>query len=406
MLEWRKHMKNKSQSIGQRLKELRQSRDMTQNELAEKLFVSSKTISKWEKDGSVPETDTLIQIGELFNVTLDYLLTGKSNIKSIDAISKIELACREDNIALLKDINLEEFDGTGKDIKYYVRKYNAKNVRRYLIDYKADTYISTGTQPKRYHICALPKGTTSEDDLVMIAWNGGYSAVARECAKFEEKGYHSFRVFREIDVDEKCTRDYQYLYAQLLGKDGNKKMSFSIAMLDDMKSGVLCLRVLRDKTYNLDKHVDGKLVPDYYPQPDDEVYTYAYIKPDVMKQYLETMDAIDFKNWECKHWGVPLCHFFYTLNDNDKHEDLDYHKFYIAPTFELYKKLTHCIEKVIFETLLPKKKYYKIFVNAFDNEYRPYCRNGLDYETSERVFKLIEQEQEEIKTKKFTVGEF
>ena len=75
------------QSLGSRIKELRESREMTQAELAGLLFVSDKTISKWEKDNSTPDTDLLIKISEIFKVTLDYLITGK-NKETVDETQK------------------------------------------------------------------------------------------------------------------------------------------------------------------------------------------------------------------------------------------------------------------------------------------------------------------------------
>ena len=391
-------MAAKSQSIGQRLKELRQSRDMTQNDLAEKLFVSSKTISKWEKDGSVPETDTLVQIGELFNVTLDYLLTGKKNLKEIDAISKIELACREDNIALLKDIDIESFDSTGKDVRYYVKKYNAKNVRRYLIDYKTKNYVSAHDYklPKRYVICAFPKGTNNEEDLELIGWNGSYGKIAEQCAKYENVGYHGFRVFREMDTYEKMPKDYSYFYCKLLDKNGNKRISFAVSLLDDAQSGFLHMIVWREKTYLLNKTIDGKLVPDYHPQEDQETEAFAYVKPTVMKEFMDLLTELDIKNWEHRHYGAAICDVIYYLKDVCIDDDSKCKKFYIAPGIEKYKKLTRAIEKICFESL--KRRHYKSFVNVFNNEYDPYCREGLDFYTSKRIFSEIEHEKEVIKT--------
>ena len=72
-------MKTDEISLGRRLKELRHQKKMTQQELAKLLFVSDKTVSKWEKDGSIPDIDILIDLSEIFNVSLDYLLTGNKD---------------------------------------------------------------------------------------------------------------------------------------------------------------------------------------------------------------------------------------------------------------------------------------------------------------------------------------
>lgn len=68
-------MQSTKQIIANNILELRKSKSMTQAELAEKLNYTPKAISKWERGESVPEIDTLIKITEIFNVTLDYLVT-------------------------------------------------------------------------------------------------------------------------------------------------------------------------------------------------------------------------------------------------------------------------------------------------------------------------------------------
>lgn len=59
------------------LKELRESRGITQDELARKLRVSRPTIAGYETKHRQPDYDKLIAIAEIFNVSIDYLLTGK-----------------------------------------------------------------------------------------------------------------------------------------------------------------------------------------------------------------------------------------------------------------------------------------------------------------------------------------
>lgn len=61
--------------IAKNITTLRQSRKMTQIELAEQLNYSDKAISKWERGESVPDVSVLKSIADLFGVTVDYLLT-------------------------------------------------------------------------------------------------------------------------------------------------------------------------------------------------------------------------------------------------------------------------------------------------------------------------------------------
>ncbi len=61
--------------IAENISELRQANNMTQLELGAKLNYSDKTISKWERAESSPDISVLIELAELFGVTLDYLVT-------------------------------------------------------------------------------------------------------------------------------------------------------------------------------------------------------------------------------------------------------------------------------------------------------------------------------------------
>lgn len=60
--------------IGRFLKELRKEKDITQEQLAEKIKVSCRTVSRWETGTSDPSTSNLIAIAKLFHITPEELL--------------------------------------------------------------------------------------------------------------------------------------------------------------------------------------------------------------------------------------------------------------------------------------------------------------------------------------------
>lgn len=62
------------------IKELRNEKGLSQEELGEVLFVHSTTINKWEKGNVIPLNDTLLRISDFFDVSVDELLNGKRNI--------------------------------------------------------------------------------------------------------------------------------------------------------------------------------------------------------------------------------------------------------------------------------------------------------------------------------------
>lgn len=62
----------------ERLKSLRQEKDMLQQDLAEHLHVAKSTISGWEVGRNQPNYDTLIELSIFFGVSVDYLI-GRRN---------------------------------------------------------------------------------------------------------------------------------------------------------------------------------------------------------------------------------------------------------------------------------------------------------------------------------------
>ena len=65
-------------TFGEKLQALRQKAGMSQDALAEKLNVSRQAVSRWERDETMPETDKVVALADLFGVTTDYLLRQQS----------------------------------------------------------------------------------------------------------------------------------------------------------------------------------------------------------------------------------------------------------------------------------------------------------------------------------------
>ncbi|MBR6506143.1 MAG: helix-turn-helix transcriptional regulator [Clostridia bacterium] len=77
------------EALGNKLYELRKQAGLSQEAFAEKLGVSRQAVSKWECGASLPDTDNLITIADLYNVSLDELI-GRS------APSKADTKCTEE----------------------------------------------------------------------------------------------------------------------------------------------------------------------------------------------------------------------------------------------------------------------------------------------------------------------
>lgn len=85
--------------FGEFLYDLRKEKGLTQTELADKLNITNKAVSKWETGEAFPETAQLVPIAGIFGITVDELLRGERNIvlnkeekaKPVTDINKIEL---------------------------------------------------------------------------------------------------------------------------------------------------------------------------------------------------------------------------------------------------------------------------------------------------------------------------
>mgnify|MGYP000068433901 FL=1 len=80
--------------FGENLKELREQRGMSQEELAARLHVVRQTISKWEKNLSAPDSEALTRLAEVFEVSVPELLgaerkTDKVHDETAEQLSRI-----------------------------------------------------------------------------------------------------------------------------------------------------------------------------------------------------------------------------------------------------------------------------------------------------------------------------
>lgn len=62
--------------LGRQIKKYRAEAKMSQEELADKIFVSRQTISNWENDKNYPDIKSLVLMSEVFHVSLDHLIKG------------------------------------------------------------------------------------------------------------------------------------------------------------------------------------------------------------------------------------------------------------------------------------------------------------------------------------------
>ena len=90
--------------IGSFLKELRKEMGITQEEFAEKLDVSSRTISRWETGANMPDISLLVNIAEIFNVSIPEIINGERKSENMNREEKDTLLKVADYAENEKDI--------------------------------------------------------------------------------------------------------------------------------------------------------------------------------------------------------------------------------------------------------------------------------------------------------------
>ena len=156
-------MFNKKHKIGDIISKLRKEKGLTQGELAEKLKVSDKAISKWESNKGDPSIEFFPLLAEIFEVTIDYLMTGKEQKEKFITISNIELCAKKDDINMYKSLNysVNNKDENGKTILDYIFKYESKNLFKFL--YSKETIIAGVSSKKVIEKLALTSKENCEE---------------------------------------------------------------------------------------------------------------------------------------------------------------------------------------------------------------------------------------------------
>ena len=141
-------------SLGEKIKKLRLENNLTQEELADKLYVSNKTISSWECDRTIPDINMLFKLSSIFHCNL-YSLLDQNYYNNIPI--EIEIKLKVDNneykrlFNLLKDKSNNIKEVIEKDIYFKTPiKKEYKEVLRirkendlYILSYKKENTDKT-----------------------------------------------------------------------------------------------------------------------------------------------------------------------------------------------------------------------------------------------------------------------
>ena len=102
--------------IGTFLKTLRKEKNLTQEQLAEKLGVSNRTVSRWETGTNMPDISLLLEIAELYGVTIPELIDGERKSENMneevkEVVSKMSDYAETEKTTILKNVRTESLLG-------------------------------------------------------------------------------------------------------------------------------------------------------------------------------------------------------------------------------------------------------------------------------------------------------
>lgn len=106
-------------TFGEKLLKLRSDAGFSQDKLAEMLEVSRQSVSKWERDEAMPDTDKIVLISKIFSVSTDSLLKDEDEIKTAGEGTDSEV--KEETAQMISDAVLAENGGLEDDEKHFER---------------------------------------------------------------------------------------------------------------------------------------------------------------------------------------------------------------------------------------------------------------------------------------------
>ena len=97
--------------IGRFLKELRKEKDITQEQLAEKINVSGRTVSRWETGSNMPDISLLAELAEFYDVSIPEIIDGERKSEQMneeikETVIKVTDYTETNNARLLKRVRI------------------------------------------------------------------------------------------------------------------------------------------------------------------------------------------------------------------------------------------------------------------------------------------------------------
>ena len=240
--------------VSENIKRYRKSMNMTQEQLAESLGVTIGAVSKWENGGNVPDISTLMELANLYNISMDELLGYDKSTKNVDALAKlIEDLTHEhkfDEAVIQAKNALARYPHTFKILMVCATMYTFKYVESQdmadcdeaiELSNRALTYISQNTDPEindftvKLQIAHLYREKDPEraiEELKKINYNGvnnaALSNIYMNLGKSKEALDYGTKSLIRCFAEQYSTVTYMALASALPGKKNSYEKALEL----------------------------------------------------------------------------------------------------------------------------------------------------------------------------------
>lgn len=231
---------SKKHKIGDTISQLRKEKGWTQAELASKLLVSDKAVSKWESNKGEPSIEFLPILAQLFDVSLDYLMTGKEKEDKIITISKLELCAKKDDPKILNNFSYSSAhrkDEDGHTLIYYVKKYNSLKVLKALVD---------DCSHQTHYMSLFPKNEFDLPELLMLIKINREKNVMENIARSTPdirlclNNFYSDSIWKEEKKKEDVSKGYEDIFTYLVEDYDNLNKEQQVYYFDLDNKELIC----------------------------------------------------------------------------------------------------------------------------------------------------------------------
>ena len=238
------------EKIGKFICELRKEKNLSQYQLADMIPISRQGVSKWERGVTTPDPQTLIQLSELFNVTIDELLRGERSENN--SIEKLE----ETTLSILDQSNKKT-----KTIKR-ITTISISIIIILLLAFLSYYFINSYNSTEVYTIYGQSKNFTTYDGLMIITKEKMYLKLGKLKNKnnLEIKNIKLYytrdnkkeKMVEDTEADNIVIRDHIGYYSKI--KETNlqsiiKNIYIEITY-DDNQKEIIKLKFVRDFSNN------------------------------------------------------------------------------------------------------------------------------------------------------------